>query len=162
MPLIFGGSEPLRVLPFDNGRWPSLVFDDVFRFSTYNPDDADLPEEAPTLLAFLSSTEIEGDRSLAVHCLFLASMLGTIDEVEVPMAPPPSLTVRKDSLCVGSGEGSSFLFSALPSSMLGSHAFSRVPIDFHTSPDASRQIPSLTNVSCGGGGGFIGGLCLMS
>ena len=111
MLLIFGGSEPLRVLPFDNGRWLNLAFDEVFLLSTNSPDDADLPEEAPTLFAFLSSTEFEGDRSLAVHGLFLASMLGTIDEVEVPMAPPPSLIVRNDSLCVGAGEGSSFLWA---------------------------------------------------
>ena len=118
-----------------------------------SPDDADLPEEAPTLFAFLSSTEFEGDRSLAVHGLFLASMLGTIDEVEVPMAPPPSLIVRNDSLCVGAGEGSSFLFLAFPSSMLGLQVFSRVPIDFHTSPDASCHTLSFANVSSGGGGG---------
>ena len=161
---ILGGRDPLLVLPFDNGRWFVLMLGTDLLSSTKSPEDADLPDEAPILLAFLPSAlaELEGDRSLAVQGFFLASKLGTIDEVEVPMAPPPSLIVRNDSLCVGSGEGSSFLFLTFPSSMLGSPVFSRVPMDFHTSPDASRHTPSFANVSSGGGGGLIGGLCLMS
>ena len=121
--------------------------------SMMSPEDADLPDEAPTLLAFLSSTEFESDRSLAVQGFFLASALGTIDEVEVLMAPPPSLIVRNDSLWVGAGEDSSFLFLAFPSSMLGSQVPSRVPMEFHTSSDASCHTFSLASVFSGGGGG---------
>ena len=124
-----------------------------FLSSMKSPEDADLPDEAPTLLAFLSSTELEGDRPLAAQGFFLASKLGTSDEVEVPMAPPPSLIVRNGSLGVGAREDSSFLFLAFPSSMLGSQVLSRVPMDFHTSSDASCHTFSLASVFSGGGGG---------
>ena len=153
MLLILGGNEPLRALPFDNGRWLDLAFGADFLSSMKSPEDADLPDEAPTLLAFLSSTEFESDRSLAVQGFFLASVLGMIDEVEVPIAPPPSLIVRNDSLWVGAGEDSSFLFLEFPSSAFGSQVFSRVPIDFHTSSDAPFHTVSCANVSSGGGGG---------
>ena len=124
-----------------------------FLSSINSPEDVDLPDETPTLLAFLSSTEFESDRSLAVQGFFLASVLGMIDEVEVPIAPPPSLIVRNDSLGVGAREDSSFLFLAFPSSMLGSQVFSRVPMDFHTSSVASCHTFSSMSVFSGGGGG---------
>ena len=54
--------------------------------SKNKPEDADLSDATPTLLAFLSLAlpGLEIDRSLAVHGFFLESTAGTMDEVEVP------------------------------------------------------------------------------